>query len=149
MVLSVSLHEHELSFGDLAWPSACVGKQCSRGDSMCQASTITDDWVTKGCHIHVDGVELNVFTNHRAEIGFRAVFSSTSAGRLNQAIRTASTVCLADPETRRAWIEKLESARAYMLGIRGELADLARGRMLEFKFLRIAIQRWGDEHGNA
>lgn len=24
---------------------------------MCRPSTVTDDWVVKGCHIHVDGVE--------------------------------------------------------------------------------------------
>ncbi len=116
---------------------------------MCQASTVTDDWVTKGCHIHVDGVELNVFTNHRGEIDFRAVFSTTSGDKLRQAIRTAFAECLPDRDTRKNWIKKLEMARAYMLGFQGELASLANGRMLEFKFLRIAIQRWGDQHGNA
>jgi len=56
---------------------------------MCQASTVTDDWVTKGCHIHVNGVELNIFTNHLGGIDFRSVFSSTHENRVKQAIKTA------------------------------------------------------------
>ena len=36
-----------------------------------------------------------------------------------------------------------------MLGFDEEPSEKANGRMLEFKFLRIAIERWGDEHGNA
>jgi hypothetical protein len=116
---------------------------------MCQASKVTDDWVTKGCHIHVNGIELNVFTNHRGEIDFRGVFSSTREDRLRDAIKAAFEECLADPIVRKHWIKKLEMARVYMIGFEGKFASLARGRMLEFKFLRIAIQRWGDQHGNA
>jgi hypothetical protein len=116
---------------------------------MCQPSTVTDDWVTKGCHIHVNGVELNIFTNHLGEIHFRSVFSSTHENRVKQAIKTAYEVCLPDPDTRAKWIQKLKMARVYMLSCSGELASLANGRMLEFKFIRIAIERWGNEHGNA
>ena len=36
-------------------------------------------------------------------------------------------------------------ARVHMLGYEGEPANKARGRMLEFKFIRIALQRWEDE----
>ena len=116
---------------------------------MCDASTVTDDWVTKGCHIHVDGVELNVFTNHRGEVQFRAVFASTPAHLLNRAIKTAIEVCLPDKTVRKKWIKRLEMARVFMLGFEGEPARIANGRMLEFKFLRIAIERWGSEHGDA
>lgn len=116
---------------------------------MCRPSTVTDDWVTKGCHIHVDGVELNIYTNHLGGIDFRAVFSSTSDDRLRQAIKRAMEVCLPDPDVRRDWIKKLNSAIIYMTNYQGALSDLARGRMLDFKFIRIAIERWGAEHGDA
>jgi hypothetical protein len=120
-----------------------------RGASMCQPSKVTDDWVTKGCHIHVDGVELNIYTNHLGGIDFRAVFSATPDNRVKQAIKKAREVCLPDPATRRSWLHKLNSARVYMLSYEGTLSDLARGRMLDFKFIRIAIERWGAEHGDA
>lgn len=65
------------------------------------------------------------------------------------AVKKAREVCLPDARVRKEWIQKLNMARVYMLGYEGELEDLARGRMLEFKFLRIAIERWGAEHGDA
>jgi hypothetical protein len=116
---------------------------------MCQASTVTDDWVTKGCHIHVNGVELNVFSDHRGRIDFRSVFSTTPVSLVQQAIKMARELCLPDPDTRKKWIRRLEMARVYMLGYEGEPAKKARGRMLEFKFIRIALQRWEDENGDA
>ena len=111
---------------------------------MCQASTVTDDWVSKGCHIHVNGVELNVFSNHLGKIDFRAVFSKAPLNLVQQAIKTARELCLPDPETRKKWIRRLEMARVFMNGFEGEPASKARGRMLEFKFIRIALERWED-----
>ena len=116
---------------------------------MCEASKVTDDWVTKGCHIHVGGIELNVFTDHHGEIKFRAVFAATPANLLQQAIKTALEVCLPDRAVRTKWIKRLEMARVCMLGFEGQPARKANGRMLEFKFLRIPIERWGTEHGDA
>lgn len=44
---------------------------------MCEPSKVTEDWVTKGMHIHVKGVELNIFTTHRnSGFAFRPVFST-------------------------------------------------------------------------
>ena len=54
-----------------------------------------------------------------------------------------------DADTRRKWIRRLEMARVYMLGYEGEPANKGRGRMLEFKFIRIALLRWEDENGDA
>lgn len=116
---------------------------------MCQPSKMSPDWVVKGCHIHVDGVELNIYPDHEGGIGFREVFSKTHPRRLSAAIRKAWEVCLPDGRVREEWLHKLDMARAYMDGYEGELAEKANGRMLEFKFLRIAIERWGAEHGNA
>jgi hypothetical protein len=113
---------------------------------MCEPSKVTDDWVTKGCHIHVNGVELNVYTNYSGRIDFRAVFTSTHEERVKEAIKAAFDDCLADPDVRRRWIRRLEMGRIFMLDYRGELHRLANGRMLEFKFIRIAIERWGEKY---
>ena len=115
---------------------------------MCEPSKVTDDWVTKGCHIHINGVELNVYTDHRARIEFRAVFSSTPADILAAAIKSAFEDCLRNPFVRRRWMQRLDMARIFMLNYQGKMHPKANGRMLEFKFLRIAIERW-ELHGNA
>jgi len=115
---------------------------------MCEPSKVTDDWVTKGCHIHINGVELNVYTDHLARVEFRAVFSSTPADVLTAAIKSAFEDCLRNPFVRRRWMQRLDMARILMLNYQGKMHPKANGRMLEFKFLRIAIERW-ELHGNA
>src|SRR5207249_6707125 len=45
---------------------------------MCQASKVTDDWVVKGCHIHIGAVELVVFPDHRGGVGFKPFFTVTA-----------------------------------------------------------------------
>jgi hypothetical protein len=114
---------------------------------MCEPSKVSDDWVTKGCHIHVDGVELAVFCDHKGGIGFRAVFSSTTSAQADAAVKKAIEECLPDPEIRKAWIVKLRAAKAFMLGYTGGLSQLANGRMFEFKMLEVAIQRWEKNSG--
>ena len=109
---------------------------------MCEPSKVTDDWVTKGCHIHVNGIELHVITNHLAEIEFRSVFASTRPDRLRAAFKVAYEACLADPAVRTRWMQRLDMARLFMLNYEGALQHRANGRMLEFKFLKIALTRW-------
>lgn len=115
---------------------------------MCEPSKVTDDWVTKGCHIHVDGIELNIFTNHTGGIGFRSVFSSSRPEQVASAIKVAYRDCLSDPFTRNRWIQRLDMARVFMLDYPGQMRDLANGRMFDFKMIRVAIERWGAENGN-
>jgi hypothetical protein len=115
---------------------------------MCEPSKLADDWVVKGCHIHVYGVELVVYTNHLGEIRARPFFSSARQDLAKKAIKAVYEECLPDASMRRRWIQRLEMARVFMLDYYGELHGLANGRMLEFKFLRIAIERWG-ENANA
>jgi hypothetical protein len=114
---------------------------------MCEPSKITEDWVTKGCHVHVNGIELNIYSDHEAHIGFREVFSSTTASDLRAAIKSAYEDCLPNPAVRKRWMQRLDMARIFMLNYQGALYRKANGRMLEFKFLRIAIGRW-ELHGN-
>jgi len=115
---------------------------------MCQPSIVSEDWIIKGCHIHVDGVELVVFPDHRGQVGFRPFFATTPFDQARQAIKTAYETCLPDPEVRERWINRLNAARLLMLGYSGVLYSLANGRMAEFKFLRIAVERWSDD-GNS
>jgi hypothetical protein len=109
---------------------------------MCESSIVSDDWVVKGCHIHVNGVELAVFDDYKGGVGFRPFFSSTPTDKGRQAVKLAYEVCLPDADVRRKWVNRLESARLFMLGYSGAMSSLANGRMAEFKFLRIAIERW-------
>ena len=94
---------------------------------MCKPSVVTDDWVTKGCHIHIEEVELNIFTNHLGTIDFRPVFSKTPKERVEWAIKIAREKCLPDQEVRKKWIKRLESARIYMADYRGARFRWQRG----------------------
>jgi hypothetical protein len=111
---------------------------------MCQPSVVADDWVKKGCHIHVDGVELSVAPDHLGGVVFQPVFSSTGPRKLKRALRIAREICLPDPAVRRHWIRSLKQASALMLGYGGVFQEWANGRMLEFKFLVIALERFEE-----
>ncbi len=109
---------------------------------MCNPSIVAEDWVIKGCHIHVDGVELSVAPDHLSGIVFQAVFSSTPTAKLLKAIKTAKEICLPDKRVRARWIRDTERAKRYMLSYEGHLQSLANGRMLEFTFLVLALKRY-------
>src|SRR5262245_55710699 len=111
---------------------------------MCQASTVTDDWVVKGCHIHIGAIELVVFSDHRGGIGFRPFFRVTKKNieAVNKARKIAEQQCLADEQVRSRWIRSISQATRYMLSFDGEPSALANGRMLEFKFLILALKRY-------
>jgi hypothetical protein len=125
-------------------------------NAVCEPSVVTEDWITKGVHIHVMGVELNIFTTHReSEFDFRAVFSRDRAKRrkgvnvLDAALRHVREKCLPNPKVRKRWISRLEMARQYMIDYRGEHDSLANGKMYDFKLIRIALERWGERNGNS
>jgi len=107
---------------------------------MCEPSKVGEDWVTKGFHINVKGVELAVYTDHLAQVRFRAVFSFTPSKAVQKAIKIAEEKCLPNPRVRKRWIQRLQMARLLMMNYPNNTS--ANGRMLEFKFLRIAIERW-------
>jgi hypothetical protein len=113
---------------------------------MCQASKVTDDWVVKGCHIHIGAVELIVFPDHKGGLGFKPFFTVTARNQraVTEATRMAQEECLPDPQVRKRWIRSLNQAMSYMLSFDGEPSTLANGRMLEFKFLIIALERYTE-----
>ena len=109
---------------------------------MCRQSVVADDWVVKGFHIHVSGVELVIRPDHKGKLMFKRFFSSTNVAVEAGAVRIAREECLPDLQVRRGWLQALESATLYMLDYAGELESRANGRMVEFKFLRIALERY-------
>jgi len=115
---------------------------------MCRPSVVADDWVVKGCHIHVNGVELAVRPDHHGGIVFRKVFSSTPDDAFDRAVRIARTDCLPDPTVRNRWRRDITRAMSFVRTYRGELAELANGRQLEFRFLLRALDRW-DRDGES
>lgn len=110
---------------------------------MCLASVVADDWITKGCHISVNGIELALRPDHRGGVVFRAVFSSPNAATVNAAIRRAERDCLPDNFERNRWIASIERAKIHLISHRGELRELAVSRLAEFHFLGIALKRYG------
>jgi hypothetical protein len=123
---------------------------------VCKPSVVTEDWVTKGVHIHVMGVELNIFTTHEPSgFDFRVVFSrDKKKKRKGKKVLTAALMhirkkCLRSKQVRKRWITRLEMARQYMIDYRGKHAGLANGKMYDFKLIRIALERWGQKHGNS
>lgn len=119
---------------------------------MCDPSVVSDDWVTKGCHIHIGGVELKVISNHHGKIVFKGFFAATTEAEFNWAREIAFEECLPSSDIRQKWLKRLESARVFMNDFRSsniKLENKANGRMLEFKFLRFAILYWERENGFA
>jgi len=111
---------------------------------MCQPSVVADDWVTKGCHIHVEGVELKVSPDHLGGVVFQPVFSSTGPRKLKRALKIARETCLPDRDVRKHWIRSAKQASTLMIDYGGVFQAWANGRKLEFKFLVIALERYGE-----
>ncbi|HEV3256902.1 MAG TPA: hypothetical protein VG013_08495 [Gemmataceae bacterium] len=120
---------------------------------MCWPSKVTDDWVVKGCHIHVDGVELAVRPTHaptyRDGVVFKKVFRSTSDDVFQAAARKAREECLPNPIVRARWRRALEQGIAFVRSFSGEPADKANGRQYEFICLIRHLDAYEVRHGNA
>jgi hypothetical protein len=120
---------------------------------MCRPSTVTDDWVVKGCHIHVDGVELAVRPTHSATYRdgfvFKKIFRSTSDQAYQVAVRKAREECLTAPDVRARWRRALQGGLAFVRSFSGEPANLANGRQYEFVRLIRHLDAYEKRHGNA
>jgi hypothetical protein len=110
---------------------------------MCVPSVVADDWITKGCHIEVDGIELALRPSHLGRVVFSSVFSSPDEAAVERAIRLATKKCLADGNVRERWIKSIQRARVHLMSSRGDLRELAVGRVAELHFLEIALRRYG------
>jgi hypothetical protein len=119
---------------------------------MCRPSTVTDDWVVKGCHIHVDGIELAVRPTHSADyldgILFKRVFQSTSGEAFQAAAKRARQECLVDAKIRESWRQALRRGMEFVRSYQGELAELANGRQLEFVRLIRFLNKYDKRHAD-
>jgi len=114
---------------------------------MCIASVVADDWITKGCHILVDGIELALRPDHLGGFVFSSVFSYPAEAVVEAAKRRAREECLANRDQRERWLESIQRAKVHLVSHRGALRELAVGRVAELHFLEIALTRYGDKDG--
>src|SRR6185503_19545535 len=98
---------------------------------MCDPSVVADDWITKGFHLTIDGVELAVRPDHLGGVVFRRVFASTSPDMMRDAIRAAVRDCLEDEDVRSQWINRINSAMLHLDANTSVLRQLAKGRLAE------------------
>jgi len=108
---------------------------------MCRISAISQDWVVKGCHVHVAGVELALRPDHLGGIVFRPVFSSSEVWELHAAARLVEAK-LDDLQWRNKLKDSIERAMTYLMGVQGPYYDLARGRLFELRMLVLVLERW-------
>jgi hypothetical protein len=109
---------------------------------MCRISPVSEDWVEKGCHIHIRGTEVALRPNHLGGIVVKKIFRSTPDERVD-----AATVLLLkrlqDPKWRKKLIDRLNGAMVFLLGVEGERRTRARGKLAEMHRLIIALQLMG------
>ncbi len=108
---------------------------------MCRISAVSDDWVAKGCHVHVASVELALRPDHLGGIAYCPVFSSTNTWQLWVAEQLVK-VKLEDVPWRNKLKNTIERAMTHLMGVQGANYDLARGRLLELRMLVRALERW-------
>src|SRR5579864_4494779 len=91
---------------------------------ICRPSPIANDWVQKGFHIQVSGIELKVWPGHRnGMVVLKAVFPSDSRTDVDAAKRVVEQRCLSSQMVRDSWVQTLARAMEYLNGYTGELAD--------------------------
>src|SRR6266704_1987182 len=110
---------------------------------MCLPSAVADDWIIKGCHIHVTGIALALRPDHLGGVVFSSVFSSPAEALVEAAKRRAREECLPNDDERKRWIASIQRAKVHLISHRGGLRELAAGRVAELHFLEIALQRYG------
>lgn len=108
---------------------------------MCRISVIHEDWVVKGCHLHVGELELGIRPDHRGGVVLRPIFSNTDQRDLDAAIRLVMAR-IEDPTWRGTLRDTVERAMDFLMGVQGGLRPHARGRLRELRMLAVALERW-------
>jgi hypothetical protein len=109
---------------------------------VCQISKISADWITKGCHIHVQGVEMVLRPDHQGGILIKKVFEGTSAVYADAA-ETCAWKWLGELANRQRLYRDLARGRKFLTAASGALRDLARGRAAELTFVMAALKKLG------
>lgn len=109
---------------------------------MCRISKISDDWITKGFHIHVFTIELVLRPDHQGGVIFRRCFSRDSAADVDAAIAHAERLH-EDSAWRGRFLRVAERALEYVneRAGAGDLLERLVGRAKEFRFLIVALKR--------
>jgi len=82
---------------------------------MWRVSAVSEDWVDKGCHIHINQIELAVRPDHSGGLIFRKVFSSTTDADFDVASKLALGL-MAGSGFRQKLRDSIERAMTHMLG---------------------------------
>lgn len=100
-------------------------------------SPIADDWITKGAHIKVDGVELKLLPGKDGEMVIKSVFSSTPEAQVQEATKKTQEA-LTDP----AFRERLTKTVGRAVKHFGKhAAQAARAKSGELRFLLIILRK--------
>lgn len=86
---------------------------------MCRISVVSEDWVVKGCHVHVSGAELALRPDHLGGIVFRPVFASTDVQEIDITVHLVEAK-LGDVLWRDKLKGTIERAMTHLMGVRGQ-----------------------------
>jgi hypothetical protein len=109
---------------------------------MCRISKPAFDWVTKGFHLHVHGIEVVMRPDHKGGIVFKKWFRSDSDQDAHPAIKRAQEL-LHDIEWRRTFHREARRARDFLSEITGNLQQNAQGKCVELTYLLAALRKLG------
>ncbi|HEY0007346.1 MAG TPA: hypothetical protein VGB55_01370 [Tepidisphaeraceae bacterium] len=114
--------------------------------SLCRPSALYEDWVVKGFHLYIKGVELAVRPGHKAGmIVFKRIFRSDALSDIDAAARLTRQSCLSLQVVRETWVQTLGRAMDYLNGYDGDLQEKANGRKYEFRRLQKALLVFGKD----
>jgi hypothetical protein len=102
-------------------------------------SEFANDWISKGFHIKIDGIELSMKPGNNGSIVFKKVFSSTPSRAAQKAIDKAYAL-LKDPSVRADFLNTAIKGRDYLKTFGTKAATSKSG---ELNFLVKALQKYG------
>ena len=108
--------------------------------TTCRISKVGNDWAMKDCHVHIGRLEISIHPDHLGGVVFDRPFEIGS-DQDYEAARNVVEACLREASFRAELRSAIERAMQHMQSISGYWSRKARGRMKEFKFLLLAIER--------
>jgi hypothetical protein len=105
-------------------------------------STVTDDWVSKGCHVHVGRTEVALRPSHEGLIVYRGIFSWTEPDEVEAAGRLIHERLMSrDAEFQEQLKKAIDRAMTFFTGVEGDFKRIARGRLYEMRRLQQILER--------
>jgi hypothetical protein len=108
--------------------------------AKCRISKVNDDWVEKGCHVHVGNVEVALRPDHLGGVVCRKVYSRIADWELDAATKVVLEQ-LRKSRWRRQLRRTVKKGMVHLLGVEGEDRAAARGRLRELRMLLVALER--------